>query len=516
MTHTDDDDFEALLRETGLQQQRRVAPGERVSGTVTFLGDAHATVDLGGGLDGLLDLAGTLGKDGKSRLRVGERVDAYVLRVRGRVVELTTHVGRGQASNEMLVDAVASGVPVEGTVTGVNKGGLEVDVSGSAGFCPLGQIDLRRVEDASVYVGQRLRFRVTDVRGRDVVLSRRALLEAEQAHRAEETRRRVEVGARLPGVVTAVRDFGAFVDLGGIEGFVPASELAWGRKKPADVVEVGQTVEVEVLRIEPALDHKGRPSEKIALSMRAIAKDPFEALLPHVPAGTVLRGIVTRVEAFGAFVEILPAVEGLIHVSAFGRRVARPSDVVQPGQDIAVQVQSVDPLQRRLSLRFVPEEQLAEVEPVPPAPTQARILGRFQAPTAAAEDVLAQAPSVPRMQRPAIHVGEVHEVTVDRLEQFGVFVAWEGGRGLVPKVELGLPQGMEPRRAFPVGSKFKAVVQEVRADGKVRLSRTAALNAEERADAEEFLARQNLQLPKSGAGVGSFGELLLAKLQAKK
>ena len=135
---------------------------------------------------------------------------------------------------------------------------------------------------------------------------------------------------------------------------------------------------------------------------------------------------------------------------------------------------------------------------------------------AASEDIMAQAPSVPRMQRPAIHVGEVHEVTVDRLEQFGVFVAWEGGRGLVPKVELGLPQGMEPRRAFPVGAKFKAVVQEVRADGKVRLSRTAALNAEERADAEEFLARQNLQLPKSTSGLGSLGELLMAKLQAKK
>lgn len=516
-----EEDFEALLQQSAGRPRRHVHPGERVAGKIVFIGEKHATVDLGDGLDGLLDLAGTTDKEGHTRLRVGDKVDAFALRYRDRVVELTMSLGRGQANEELLRDAAVSGMPVEGTVLAVNKGGYEVDISGTKGFCPLGQMELRRIDDPAVMIGQKLKFRVTEVRGgRDVTLSRRALLEEEQGRRAEQTRQQITPGARLPGIVTAVRDFGAFVDLGGLEGFIPASELAWGRKRPQDVVEAGQTVEVEVLRIEPGLDHKGRPVEKIALSMRAIARDPFEALQPHLPPGTVLRGYVTRVEQFGAFVELIPGVEGLIHVSAFGKRIGRPADVVQPAQDIAVRVVSIDPLARRIALAYLEDEKLDElVEPTAAHhASAARILGRMKTEAAAAEtsaDAMAYAPSVPRMVRPSISVGAVHEVTVDKVEPFGVFVSWEGGRGLVPNMELGLPHGADARRTSPVGAKFKAVVQEVRSDGKVRLSRIAALAAEERADADDFMTRQRVEIKKPKGQIGSLGEMLLAKLGKK-
>ncbi len=522
-----DEDFEALLQESAGKTRRHISPGERVSGRVVYVGEKHATVDLGGGVEGLLDLAGTAGKDGKTSLKVGDTVNAFCLRYRDRVIELTASIGRGMANEAILREAAESGVPVDGTITGVNKGGYTVDVSGTEGFCPLGQMDVRRIEDPATLIGQRFKFRVTEFRGRDIVVSRRALLEAEQANRAINTRKLIQLGARLPGVVTNVRDFGAFVDLGGIEGMVPASELAWGRKRPQDVVEVGQQVEVEIIRIENGLDQKGRVVEKIGLSMRAIAKDPFEALVPYLTPGTILHGFVTRVEAFGAFVELIPGVEGLVHVSAFGKRISRPADIVAPNQEIAVLVQQVDPQVRRVSLAYIDETRLEEVlDPTAPAvPYQgpARILGKAKpkeqpavSPDAQHADAMNLAPSVPRMVRPAINPGDIHEVTVEKVEAFGVFVGWEGGRGLVPNVELGIPHGTDARRSHPPGTRFRAVVQEVRSDGKVRLSKVGAQAAEERATASDFLAQQNLQLKRPKGGMGSLGEMLMEQLGKKK
>ena len=510
-----EEDFETLLREVAPKQRRWVSPGERVTGRVVFVGEQHANIDLGDGLDALLDLAGIVGKSGQNKLKAGDRVDAYVLRIRDRVVELTVALGKGQQNNEMLQEAVGSGVPVTGTVTAVNKGGYVVDLGGIQGFCPMGQIDVRRIEDPNTMIGQKLQFRVTDLRGRDATLSRRALMEAEREQKARQTREQLTVGALVSGTVTAVRDFGAFVDLGGLEGFVPASELGWQRVRPSDVVQAGQTVEVQVLRIEPSLDAKGRPIEKIALSMKAVGRDPFETVRDHLTPGIVLQGTVTRVEMFGAFVEIIPGVEGLVHVSAFGKRVARPSDLAQVGKTAVVSVLGIDPIQRRLALSWIAEEQLEELldsdAGIPHNPTAARVIGVLKARTVsprASQESLALAPSAPRAAQPP-KVGSLHEVTVDKVETFGVFVSFAGHRGLVPNGELGLPFGTDGRRVYPPGTRFVAVVQEVRGDGKIRLSLKGAQDAEERAQAQEFMAQQPAR--PTGAAIGSLGELLLKK-----
>ena len=518
----EEEDFGALLQEAEATPRRRVVLGDKVSGSVTFLGASAATVDLGGGLDGLLELAGTLDKNGVTTLQIGDRVDAIVVRIRDRVVELARTIAKGQANLQVLIEAAQSGVPVEGVVTAVNRGGYLVDISGTVGFCPLGQMDVRRIEDPLTVVGQKLEFRVLEVRGdRDLLLSRRVLQEESQAQKAAATRTRLHVGARLGGTVTRVLDFGAFVDLGGLEGMVPASELAWGRKKPQDVVHVGQNVDVEVTRIEPGLDHKGRPIEKIGLSMRSLARDPFEQVLPTLQPGLVLRGFVTRVEAFGAFVELLPAVEGLIHISAFGRRVARVSDVVQPGQDIAVQVELADGLSRRIALSFIDPQILADVlDPQRSPPDSAsglRALGwaRASSTTIGTVERLGQAPRNERVVAPPPVLGSIVQVTVDKVESFGVFVSWSAGRGLVPSFELGLPHGADLRKMVPVGSEFAALVRDVRPDGKVSLSRAAATAAVERAEADAWMAQQ--VAANTGASESPFGELLRQKLnQGKK
>jgi len=517
-----DDDFESLFEQTSQGKRRRVEPGERVRGKVVFLGEKTATLDLGGGLEALYDLAGSVGPDGKSSIHAGDTVEGFVLRVKNRVIEVTRAIGRGMVNTALLEEAVASGVPIEGTVESVNKGGYVVDVSGTPGFCPMGQMDTRRIEDPATLIGQKFKFRVTEMRagGREVVLSRRAMMEEEAAHRATETKKRLEVGARFTGTVTNIRDFGAFVDIGGIEGLVPASELAYGRVKVEDMVALGQQVEVEVVRLERDVAGKRGLTDKITLSMRALAQDPFEALAPYLASGTAVRGTVTRVEPFGAFVELVPGVEGLIHVSAFGRRITAPRDVVQAGQDVTVRVDSVDLMSRRISLGYLDPADLDKTveRSDAPAELQAKVrwLGRVRAPEPVemSPEREAAAPAVPRAPKappPPPIIGSVHEVTVDRIEPFGVFVNWGHGRGLVPVGDLGLPYGADLRRAQPVGSSFKAVVLEVRPDGKIRLSKTAAQAAEERADAESFLSEQRSKQAQKGP-VGSLGELLLQKL----
>ena len=314
-THPAGDDmaeFEALLAESGRGGRAHYKPGDKVRGKVAFIGEKTATLDLDDGQEGLLDLTGMRTKDGALTIKPGDMVEAFVLRIRDRVVEVARQIAKSTINMDVLHEAAASHVPVDGVVTATNKGGYVVDLGGGAqGFCPHALIDVRRVEDGNAFVGQKLRFRVLEVRNnKDVLVSRRAHLEEEQQRRGEETRRALKVGARLEGTVVNVRDFGAFVDLGGIEGMIPASELAYGRVKVQDVVQVGEKVMVEVMRMEAGVDGKGRPQERISLSIRALAQDPFEQLQTLLKPDVVLEGRVRRVEPFGAFVEITPGVEG--------------------------------------------------------------------------------------------------------------------------------------------------------------------------------------------------------------
>ncbi|HHH38873.1 MAG TPA: S1 RNA-binding domain-containing protein, partial [Sedimenticola sp.] len=244
--------------------------------------------------------------------------------------------------------------PVDGRVTGVRKGGLEVEIAGVRAFCPASQIDIRFIEDLEQFVGQHLSFRITKFQGGrrpDLVVSRRALLEEEQKIQAEETRALLEEGAVLNGIVTSLKDYGAFVDLGGIEGMIHISELAFGHvQHPKDVLSEGQAVEVSVLRIEKT-DNPRHP-EKIALSIRALSRDPWLDAEQQFPVGSRVRGRVTRIQPFGAFVELVPGVEGMIHISELGveQRVGHPAEVLQEGQSVEARVLSVDPEKRRIGL----------------------------------------------------------------------------------------------------------------------------------------------------------------------
>lgn len=369
---TDENDFEALLRELEKTEQAVLGAGpkvgDKVSGTVIEIGAEQVFVDLGGKAEASMDIANLRDAEGNVTVAVGDPLDAIVTSIdadTGALVLGTRH-GKHVHGNAELENAFRNGLPVDGQFTGVTKGGLEVKIAGHRAFCPASQADIRFIEDLSVLVGERAPFRITKYEGGrrlNLVVSRRALLEEEQASRAADIRAQLKEGAVLVGTVTGMKEFGAFIDLGGVEGMVHVSELALGRvRHPEEVLSLGQEVEVAVLRIEQTGNPK-RP-EKIALSIRALAKSPWSDVAARYRTGTRVSGRITRTQPFGAFVELEPGLEGMVHVSELGagRRINHPDEVVRVGDRVDATVLQVDAERRRIGLSLDPH---AAAEPAP-------------------------------------------------------------------------------------------------------------------------------------------------------
>jgi len=345
---------------------KRDAPavGQKVSGSILSIGEEWVFVDLGAKSEGRIATAELKDAEGNVTVKEGETLEATVTGTdpeTGALLLKRKAGGKGKRSQEVVPEirrAAESGLPVEGLVTGLNKGGAEVQLFGMRAFCPLSQLDLRYVEDPQKFVGQKLMFKVNRLeegnrggRGPNIVLSRRQLLEEEQQSRAAETREKLQVGAVLTGHVTSLTTYGAFIDLGGIEGMLHVSEIGHSRTAhPQDVFAVGQEVEVQVIKIEKGKDEK-RP-ERISLSRRALESDPWKDAASRFSEGTETTGRVARTETFGAFVELAPGLEGLVHISEMGagRRLNHAKEAVNPGQEVQVRVLGVDTARRRISL----------------------------------------------------------------------------------------------------------------------------------------------------------------------
>ena len=467
--------------------------GEKVTGKIFQLGADTAFVSIGGRSEAMIDLNEPKDEEGILRLGVGDEVEAHVIQSGAKGIVLSRQLGKGSATFGLLSEAQRSGMPVEGMVLAAKKGGLEVAIGDIRAFCPVSQIDTRFVEKPEQFVGEKLLFKVIEAAERNVVLSRRAVLEEESKKKAQETRKSLEPGKVLRGKVVGVRDFGAFVDLGGVEGMIPVSEISHVRiGHPSEVVKVGDEVEVEVLRVEaaqPSSPDKAKHKERITLSMRARQEDPFQAAIRELKEGERVKGKVVRLQPFGAFVELRPGVDGLIHVSAMSeRRIAHPRDVLQVNQEVEVQIEKLDPAEKRIGLRLVKDGE---------------VVGGDMA-TRAAEQAEAE-----RAPRPK--VGQVVTAKVDRIEPFGVFVKWTGGKGLIRASESGTQRGTDLKKAFSIDQEVKAAITEIDASGKINLSITEAERAEERAAMSEWTKSQK---PAGGGtkGFGTLGDLLKQKL----
>ena len=292
---------------------------------------------------------------------------------------ILTRLGEAVVANW---SSIAEGMTVEARVVETNKGGLAVDVNGIRGFMPISQIDLYRVESAEQFVNQRLLCLVTEANQeeRNLVVSRRALLEKQRAELREKTWSELAEGQVRQGIVRSVRDFGAFVDLGGVDGLLHVSEMSWKRvQDPTQIVQPGQTVKVVVLKID-------QETRKVGLGLKQLEASPWDNIREKYAMGQTVEGKVSRTMDFGAFIELEPGVEGLVHVSELARgKTWRVTDVVKPEQVVVVKVLSVDPEQRRISLSLkaaLPqdvvkntEDEEEEVEDVKPRPRNIPLRG---------------------------------------------------------------------------------------------------------------------------------------------
>ncbi|HEY5523462.1 MAG TPA: 30S ribosomal protein S1 [Desulfuromonadaceae bacterium] len=360
----EDGSFAELFKQCNEQGRSWLEPGQKLTGKVLKIGTEWIFMDTGQKGEGVIERKEFLDIDGNLTVKEGDAIAAYFLSSSHGEMRFTTRIGGGASGGGsiQLEQAWQAGVPVEGVVEKEIKGGYEIKLGGTArAFCPYSQIALRRVENPESLIGTRLTFQISEYaeNGRNIIVSRRALLEEEQHRLKEEAQAGISEGMTVTGTVISLQDYGAFVDIGGLEGLLPISEIGWSRVKDVrDVLTVGQQLKVVVKSID-------REKERISLSIKDTLADPWEQVLDKFPEGSFHIGTVARLDTFGAFVTLSDGVDGLLHISKLGagKRINHPREVVKEGELIEIKIESIDRGNRRISLALAgPARAAAEEE----------------------------------------------------------------------------------------------------------------------------------------------------------
>lgn len=456
----------------------RLYPGQKVKSRIISISGDLVYVDLHGKSEGVIDLSEFTHEDGTVFAKEGDNVEAFFLNVENGVRRLTTKInGYSAIKLNTIRRAYEAGLPVNGEVRREIKSGFEVSVGGVKCFCPFSQIDLRGGREGGLYLGQSFPFKVLEFKenGRSIVVSRRAVLEQERQEQINKLKETLEKGMEITGIIRAVKNFGAFIDIGGLDGLIPASEISWNRSyTPANVLSIGQEVKARIISLD-------WDNNQLTLSLKATQPDPWTGVEEKYPAGSRINGNIVRLTPFGAFVNLESGVDGLIHISNLGagRRINHPREVVATGQNVEVYVLSVDSVSRKISLSMQPK-----VEP---------------------KEIILPA------------AGEQVEGIVEKIMPFGIFLKMETGlSGLIPNSETGTPSGTDLKKTFKPGTKMQAVVIESDSGKKrIRLSCKALTEKADREDFEKYVdtSRVDSSSPKN---IGSLGEILRAKMEEKK
>ncbi len=539
MSSAGGDDFGSMFE----QSMRAVKPGEIVVGRVVHIGRDHVTVDIGYKSEGQIGIHEFRARDGSIDVKEGDDIDVYFESSEsedGGIVLSRQKAEQFRVWRDIEKAYEKEGA-VEGTIVGKVKGGLKVDI-GVAAFLPGSHADLRPARNLDRFIGQRARFAILKFnrsRG-NVVVSRRAVMERERQSLKGETLKVLEEGVILEGTVKNITDYGAFVDLGGIDGLLHITDMSWGRiGHPSEVVNVGDKVRVVVLKYDP-------DRERVSLGMKQILPDPWSTVAERFHVSMKVHGKVVSLTDYGAFVELEKGVEGLIHVSemSWTRRVSHPSKVLQPQSEVEVVILDVDPANRRISLG------LKQTEPNPwemvriNHPVGSHITGKVKSVTdfgvfvgveegidglvhisdlhwtkkvkhpselyKKGDDVEAvvlaidvdnerislgvkQLAEDPWNRVPARYpIGSKIQGTVTSVTDFGVFVEIEEGlEGLIHVSQLSTERVDKPAQLFHVGEKVDAEVTHVDArERRIGLSIKALRRSEERDEVDSYLRRE--------------------------
>ena len=478
---------------------RTIEEGEVVTGHVVRIDKDEVLVDIGYKSEGVIpagELSIRKSVDPKDEVQLGEEVDAIVLTKEdqdGRLI-MSKKRARFEKAWRRIEAAAESGEPVEGTVIEVVKGGLIIDL-GVRGFLPASLVDIRRVPNLDEYMGTKIETKVIELnRSRNnVVLSRRAVLEEERKEVRQQILDRLQPGLVVEGQISNIVDFGAFVDLDGIDGLIHISELSWSHvNHPSEILSIGDTVRVKVLDID-------RDRQRISLGLKQTQEDPWQRIVDTYTVGDELAGKVTKVVTFGAFVEILDGVEGLVHISELAsHHVESPREIVHPGDEIRVKILEIDSERRRLSLSAKRVED--QVLPVPRAePAEGgeveaeapEAAAETEAPEAAAEAEAPEAAAEAESVQAGAEAGESAQVTADQSESTQASVGEAVAEEAAGSSEAQAPEGSGTDAAAPEssateadGSDGDAAGAEAQAEGAVSADGEAAAADGEAASAD--------------------------------
>lgn len=467
--------FEELLKASFEAPGRKLFPGDKVSGKVLKISKDSIFVDLGGKSEGIADIQEFLDKAGSLTIHEGDWVEMRVASTRDGILLTKGMKVQGPDSLEILREAKENLIPIEGRVSKAVKGGFEIDLSGIRAFCPLGQMDLQFFEKPEEHIGARYSFRIMEIKekGKNIIVSRRVILEEEQEKKAKETLARLKPDLECEGKVTKLTDFGAFVDIGGIEGMVHISEISHGRiKHPSEILNPGQSINVKVVKIDS--DKEGRP--KISLSLKALEPDSWEKGLGF-EEGEIIRGKVSRLTDFGAFVEVAPGVDGLVHISEISyERVPHPSKFLKEGDEAEVLVMGIDRENHRISLSI----------------KEAMIKKRISE-EGGTDQV--------RLEK-----GQVVKGIVEDSKPYGLFIRLPQlgpkVRGLLPMEELKESGKKDVKKKFPKGQEIQVEIISIDEEGKIRLSQRAIEEREDKEDYKKYLGKED-----KGGELGTLGDV---------
>jgi small subunit ribosomal protein S1 len=342
-----EENFAEMLEQSLTKRGGRLSPGQMVEAAIVKITPEWIFLDLGGKGEGYLDRKELADPSGNLTVKEGDTVRAYFLSSENNEMRFTTRIGPGPAGHQQIEDAWKNRIPVEGVLVKEVKGGFEVKIAGSVrAFCPFSQTGIRREENQAGYIGRTLSFKIIEYTERNIVLSRRAILDEERQEKKQELKTTLKEGMKVKGTVTSLQKFGAFVNIGSMEGLLPISEIAWNRtEKVSDILSVGQEVEVIVKSIDWDRD-------RLSFSLKDALPDPWERVAETYPVGSFHTGTVSHLAPFGAFVTLGAGIDGLIHISKMGtgKRINHPKEAVKEGQTVEVQIEAVDLEKKKLSL----------------------------------------------------------------------------------------------------------------------------------------------------------------------
>ncbi|MFC1670512.1 S1 RNA-binding domain-containing protein [Spirochaetota bacterium] len=470
------DDFAEML-EKSLTKSDDFITGDMVKGKIVYLTESSAFVDISGKSEAIISMEELKDKKGNMLYDKGDLIEAFVVSTKGGEINLTLEIGKGETNKELLNIAYANLLPVEGIPREIVKGGYSVSISDIRCFCPFSQIDIKPPSDEKVYLNQPLSFKIIEYKegGRNIILSRRALMEEENLISLNKLKDTLKEGDKIVGKISSIQDFGIFIDIGGIEALIPKSELSWSRYPKMDTFKVGENIETKVLSI----DWK---KERIALSVKVLTPEPWENIKKY-NEGLTLNGKVVNIIDQGAFVEIEPGLEGFVHISKMSRtkRINHPKDALSIGDFVNVKIINIQNDSKRVSLELITGE---------PDPWQLPI-GEL--------------------------TSNVHSGTIESSRNTGLSVRLSNGMlGFAPRDELKSGKGDDIQKTYNVGSEIIVSIKDIDSEKrKLILSETGAQAKEEQKDYEKFQKSQDANSSTLGNQFKNKFEELQKKLETK-